>query len=182
MDCVAQLTPALNRLLESIWLLVSLIYLQSGTDQITGHLRMLSSSIPLGYGTVLTHILLKGNKEKERTVKSSRNSVYGAPEHSWLLELAMEVHVKAASCWTYSGICQMVKSLKHTYRLTETTLDCYRCIHCLSNAVHTQTHISTLLQLCYCSWTVPPQPVAPLPHAMCRLKAPQVTERDGKPK
>lgn len=52
----------------------------------------------------------EGKKEKERTVKSGRNSVYRAPEHSCLL--AMEVHVtdKAWSCWSYSGICQMAKS------------------------------------------------------------------------
>lgn len=35
----------------------------------------------------LIHILLKEDKEKERTVKSGRNSVYGAQEHSCLLKL-----------------------------------------------------------------------------------------------
>lgn len=105
-------------------------------------LRMLSAQTLKAKASVLIHILQKGNKEKERTVKSSRNSVYGAPEHSWLLELAMEVHVKgkAAGCWTFSGICQMFKSFKHTYGLTETTPACYRCIHCLGNTL-TDTHL-----------------------------------------
>lgn len=140
-------------------------------------------------GTTPNPHFVEGNKEKERTVKSGRNSVYGAPEHSCLLELAMEVRVtgEAANCWIYSGISQMVKSFKHiyVYRLTDlkTLQAYYRCIHCLGNTVkHTQIHTYILHQLCYCSWTVPLQPVAPLSHAMCRLKAPQVTEREGKPK
>lgn len=80
------------------------------TDQIIGQHGMLSSVNPTADVTPPNPLSVEGNKKKERTVKSDRNSVYGAPERSCLLELLMEVHVtcKATSCWTYSGICQMV--------------------------------------------------------------------------
>lgn len=95
LDCVAHLSPGQSSS-QTVWLLVSRSYLQSATDQIIGQRGMLSS--------------FEGNKKKERTVKSDRNSVYGAPERSCLLELVMEVCVtcKATSCWAYSGIFQMV--------------------------------------------------------------------------
>lgn len=85
---------------ETIWLEVNPLYLHCGTNQITEFLGMLSSLSPICYGTPPNPHFVEGNKEKERTVKSGRNSVYGAPEHSCLLELVMEVHVtgKAASC------------------------------------------------------------------------------------
>lgn len=102
-----------NRLLEQFcyWSISSFF---SVAVQINRRVRMRSSSNPIGQGTPPNPHSVEGNKEKERTVKSGRNSVYGAPEHSCL---AMEVGVtgEAAIRLSYSGICQMVKSFKHTY-------------------------------------------------------------------
>lgn len=43
-----------------------------------------------GWGTPPNPDIVNRNEEKERTVKSSRNSVYGAPESSCSLELPMK--------------------------------------------------------------------------------------------
>lgn len=67
-------------------------------------------------------------------------------------------------------------------RLTETSPAYHRCIHCLSNTVSAQIHTSALKQPYYCPCTVPLRAAAARSHAMCRLKAPQVTEREGEPK
>lgn len=96
----------------------------------------------------------------------------------------MEVCVtgKATSRWTYSGSCQMVKSFKLTYVCSLTDLKPIRLSTGASTAVVMLRHTSTVHQLRYCSWTVPPQTVAPLLHAMCRLKAPEVKEIENRSK
>lgn len=115
LDHVAHLPPGLNRLLEQFrYWSITYICKVFGTVEMNGRVGTLSSSNPIGQGTPLNPHFVEGNKEKERTVKSGRNPVYGAPEHSCFLELAVEVRVsgKAAIYRAYSGICQMVMSFK----------------------------------------------------------------------
>lgn len=142
---------------------------------------MLSSSIPTGCGTVLIRILLKGKQGKGKNCKIKQEFCLWGARTQLAVGAGILVKGKAASCWTYSSTHQMVKPLKCMYRLTATTPECYRCIHCLGIALHSDTLAAALHRQCYCSWTAPPQPVAPLSHAMCRMKAPQVTEKEGKP-
>lgn len=90
---------------------------------------------PYRYGATPNPNFVERNKEKERTIKSGRNSVYGAPEHRCQVELATVDHVRGKSSDALQRHCQMVKAFSRTntciYKERFKATRYYRCTDCL---------------------------------------------------